>query len=140
MSDRQYRQPGYQDRDRQNESKPQKSNRPKGEMTFGPRAIEMAPTYAVSRCAHCGVLLPAGIDPSGKCPKCAAALHACKQCVHFDPGSRFECRLCVPGYSKKDVHNDCPKFVLTTRVERQTSAGTKPAQDARSAFENLFKK
>ena len=72
----------------------------------------------------------------------ASARSAAPPCMHsdFDPGSRFECRLYVPGYSKKDLHNDCPKFVLTARVERQTSASANPIEDARSAFENLFKK
>ena len=100
----------------------------------------MAPTHTVSRCAQCGVLLPAEVDLNGKCPQCAAALHACKQCLHFDPGSRFECRLNVPGYSKKDQQNDCPKFCLSARVERATSGGTNPVEDARRAFDNLFKK
>lgn len=143
MSDRKYRQPGYQDRDRRNESEPQKPQSQKGDMTYGPRAIQMAPTRTVSRCAQCGVVLPPAVDVNGKCPQCGAALHACRQCVNFDPGSRFECRLYVPGYSKKDAHNDCPKFALNTRVERETStgsAGSNPTQDARRAFENLFKK
>jgi hypothetical protein len=62
--------------------------------------------------------------------------------MHFDPGSRFECGLNVPGYSKKDLHNDCPKFTLSTRVERETSsgAGANRVEDARRAFDNLFKK
>ena len=148
MSDRKYRQPGYQDRDRRNESEPQKSPRPKADMTYGPRAIQMAPTRTISRCAQFGVVLPTEVDLNGKCPQCGAALHACKQCAQFDPGSRFECRLCVPGYSKKDLHNDCPKFTLNTRVERETSASTSASSggsgnsnlDARRAFENLFKK
>ena len=140
MSDRKYRQHGYQDRDPRSESKPQQSPRPSGDMTYGPRAIQMAPTRSVSRCAQCGAVLPATVDSNGKCPKCAAALHACKQCMQFDSGSRFECRLNVPGYSKKDLHNDCPKFTLSERVERETSAGSNSVEDARRAFDNLFKK
>ena len=142
MSDKKYRQHGYQDRDPRSESKPQQSSRPSGDMAYGPRAIQMAPTHTISRCAQCGVVLPATVDPNGKCPQCGAALHACKQCMHFDPGSRFECGLNVPGYSKKDLHNDCPKFTLSTRVERETSsgAGANRVEDARRAFDNLFKK
>ncbi len=140
MSDKQYHHPGYQDRDRRSESKPQKSNRPKGDTTYGPLAIQMAPTRTISRCAQCGAVLPATVDPNGKCPKCASALHACKQCMQFDPGSRIECRRNVPGYPKKDLHNDCPKFTLSERVERETSAGANSVEDARRAFDNLFKK
>jgi len=86
VSDKKYRQHGYQDRDQRSESKPQQSSRPSGDMAYGPRAIQMAPTHTISRCAQCGVVLPATVDPNGKCPQCGAALHACKQCMHFDPG------------------------------------------------------
>jgi predicted RNA-binding Zn-ribbon protein involved in translation (DUF1610 family) len=140
VSDRKYRQHGYQDRDPRSENKPQQSPHPSKDMTYGPRAIQMAPTRTISRCALCGVLLPAAVDPNGKCPQCGAALHACKQCAHFDPGSRFECKLNVPGYSKKDIENDCPKFTLSARVERETSSSASRADDPRRAFENLFKK
>ena len=61
-------------------------------------------------------------------------------CPDFDPGSRFECRLNVPGYSKKDLHNDCPKFTLSERVECEASSGANSVEDARRAFDNLFKK
>jgi predicted RNA-binding Zn-ribbon protein involved in translation (DUF1610 family) len=140
LSDRKYRQHGYQDRDQRSEGKSQQSPRPNGDMSYGPRAIQMAPVRSLSRCALCGVVLPATVDPNGKCPKCGAALHACKQCAQFDPGSRFECQLNVPGYSKKDLHNDCPKFTLSTRVERETTSGGNSVNDARRAFDNLFKK
>lgn len=141
MSDRKYRTPGYQDR----KDEPQRGggragDRPSPEMTYGPRSIQMAPTHKVSRCVHCGVVLPATVDVSGNCPQCSAALHACKQCVNFDPGSRFECRLTLAGFSKKDIANDCQSFVLRMLIEKETSVATNRVDDARKAFENLFKK
>jgi hypothetical protein len=39
-----------------------------------------------------------------------------------------------------DLHNDCPKFALSERVERETTAGANSVEDARRAFDNLFKK
>ncbi|MFB3814061.1 MAG: hypothetical protein ACE14L_08105 [Terriglobales bacterium] len=142
MSDRKYRQPGYQDRDQERIAQGGGKPKPKSsDMTFGPRAIQMAPTHTVSRCAQCGVVLSAFVDPAGNCPQCGAALHSCKQCTHFDPGSRFECRQPVPErVAKKDAANTCTFFTLSTRVERQTSASAARVQDARQAFENLFKK
>jgi predicted RNA-binding Zn-ribbon protein involved in translation (DUF1610 family) len=139
MSEQKYRQHGYMDRDRERtENKPKA---PPKEMNFGPRSIQMAPTRALSRCAQCGVILNALVDVAGQCPQCGAALHVCKQCSHFDPGSRFECRQPVTGrVAKKDLRNDCTFFVLSTRVERETSASTTRTNDARRAFENLFKK
>jgi hypothetical protein len=139
LSDRKYRTPGYQDQ-KEEPRRGQQGGRPSPDMTFGPRAIQMAPTHTVSRCAQCGVVLPSMVDVNGKCPQCDAALHACKQCVNFDPGSRFECRLTLPGFSKKDIANDCQSFSLRTRVEKETSVASSRADDARRAFENLFKK
>jgi hypothetical protein len=139
LSDRKYRTPGYQDQ-KEEPRKGKSGDRPRPDTTFGPRAIQMAPTHTVSRCAQCGVVLPATVDPSGKCPQCGAALHACKQCVNFDPGSRFECRLTLPGFPKKDIANDCQSFALRTRVEKETSVASSRVDDARRAFENLFKK
>lgn len=46
----------------------------------------------------------------------------------------------VSGYSKKGLHNECPKFTLSERVERETSSGANSVEDARRAFDNLFKK
>ena len=140
MSDRKYRSPGYQDRKDESQRSGQPANRPNSDMTYGPRSMQMAPTHTVSRCVQCGVVLSPTVDVSGNCPQCAAPLHACKQCVNFDPGSRFECRLTLPGYSKKDIANECPSFVLRTLVEKETSIAATRADDARRAFENLFKK
>ena len=139
MSEQKYRQHGYMDRDRQRSEKKPKA--PPKETNFGPRSIQMAPTRTVSRCAQCGVVLNAFVDVAGQCPKCGAALHACKQCPHFDPGSRYECRQPITErVAKKDLRNTCTCFALSTRVERETSASAVRVDDARRAFENLFKK
>ena len=139
MSDRKYRQHGYMDR-----GESRSENKPKAkpaETNFGPRSIQMAPTRTVSRCAQCGVVLNAFVDPNGKCAQCGAALHVCKQCTYFDPGSRFECRQPVAErIAKKDGQNQCTFFSLSTRLERETSTGAARTDDARRAFENLFKK
>ena len=141
MSDRKYRQPGYMDndRDRQQKSGP-REQRPSRDMTFGPRPIQMAGTREVSRCSQCGtVLIGLGEDP-GRC-KCGFELHSCKQCTHFDPGSRFECRQPITErIARKDTRNDCKLYSIRVTVEKETSTAAVRAEDARKAFENLFKK
>ncbi len=99
-------------------------------------------TRTVSRCAECGALLSSLTDPVGKCPKCGFALHACKQCEHFDPSCRFECNQPIPArISPKDKLNDCQSFSIRVMVEKETSSkGSQRPNDARQAFENLFKK
>jgi hypothetical protein len=111
----------------------------------------MLGTRSVSRCAECGTLVPPGTDAAGRCAKCEAELHACKQCTHFDPGRHHECTEPVPDrIASKVARNDCALFALRVVVERDTSAtpaasGPPPVaptrpEDARRAFESLFKK
>ena len=144
-----YRQPGYQDSDREprrqeTPRKPppeRKSGPPRWDHALGPRPVNLPGTRAVSRCAQCGtVLQDMGVD--GKCPKCGFELHSCKQCTYFDPGSRFECMQPIKErIAKKDVRNDCTLYEIRVTQEKETStpASLKP-NDARAAFENLFKK
>jgi hypothetical protein len=139
-----YRQHGYQDRDekpRRESAEKSSGAPPKRDNTFGPRPVNMPGTHAVSRCSQCGTVLP-GMPPTGLCPKCGFELHSCKQCAYFDPGSRFECMQPVPKrIERKDVRNDCTFYELRVAREKETSTPATPRpNDARQAFENLFKK
>ncbi len=142
MSDRKYRQPGYMDRGAKPESRgPGQAPRLKKDETFGPRPLNMPGARTVSRCAQCGTVLTMISEPVGQCPKCGFELHSCKQCAHFDPASRFECRQAVPErIARKDARNTCSLFAIRTTVERETSTAGLRADDARKAFDNLFKK
>jgi predicted RNA-binding Zn-ribbon protein involved in translation (DUF1610 family) len=139
-----YQQHGYQDRDREShKGSGDKSGAspPKRDDTFGPRPVNLPGTRAVSRCTQCGTVLQ-GMPASGQCPKCGFELHSCKQCTYFDPGSRFECMQPVKErIPKKDLRNECPLFEIRVTREKETStpASLRP-NDARAAFENLFKK
>jgi len=140
MSDRKYRQPGYQDRGDQNTAQRQERPRPKDNLG-GPRHLQMPGTRTVSRCSNCGALLQAVTEPLGNCPKCGAALHACKQCTHFEPSAQNECREKVTvRITKKDALNECTLFLLKQTLEKETSSAAARVDDARKAFENLFKK
>ena len=142
MSDRKYRQPGYQDHG----EKVQKRNepiapRPKYDISMGPRPLNMPGKREVSRCAQCGVVLATVAEPVGRCPKCGFELHSCKQCTYFDPASRFECRQPVTErVARKDTRNSCTLYAIRVSVERETSTAASRVDDARKAFENLFKK
>jgi predicted RNA-binding Zn-ribbon protein involved in translation (DUF1610 family) len=142
LSDRKYRQRGYQDSGNEAQKKQEKPSAPKRDLTFGPRPLNMPGTRTVSRCAECGALLENLSETFGQCPKCGFELHSCKQCEHFDPSSRFECNQRIPErIFPKDKRNSCSFYSMRVRLEKETSS--KPAQrpnDARQAFENLFKK
>jgi hypothetical protein len=105
-----------------------------------------------SRCYNCSTTLPNGTDFNGVCPKCNAALHVCKQCTHFEPSTRFQCNKPIPvRIASKDKPNDCTLFTPRVTVARDGTAAaaatTAPVieaprspNDARSAFDRLFKK
>jgi len=143
LSDRKYRQHGYQDRSEP--ARPKSGEAPaKKEETFGPRKLQMPASHTVSRCAECGTVLGEISETLGKCPKCGFELHSCRQCTYFDTSSRFECTQPVPErIARKDERNDCTFYSIRVRVEKETSTPApvvvRPA-DARQAFENLFKK
>jgi hypothetical protein len=144
LSDRKYRQRGYQDSGSELQKKPEKSDKPgpRKDNTFGPRPINMPGTRTVSRCAQCGTLLQNLAEPIGPCAKCGFDLHSCKQCEHFDPSSRLECNQPIPDrISPKDKRNDCSFYSIRVMIEKETSSkGSQRPNDARQAFENLFRK
>jgi hypothetical protein len=133
MEDRRYRQRGYREHEKERPGTPKEPAR------SGEPALPQ--TRTVSRCVDCGTPLPPLTDLSGRCPKCGAELHSCRQCAHFDPGRRFECAQPVPErIAAKGARNACGLFSLHVTVERETSAGAARPDDARRAFDDLFKK
>jgi hypothetical protein len=157
--DRKYRQNGYRDSDRERSERPEQQ-RPKG--TQGPRTLQdpsgprlprLVQAVTASRCYSCSAVLPPGTDFKSNCPKCAAALHCCKQCTHFESSTRFQCLKPIPArIPYKDQKNECELFTPRVTVMRDgapsapvNTAAVAPddvrtPSDARSAFDNLFKK
>jgi len=133
MDDRRYRQAGYKDSGRPREAPRRPPDAPPPSAPLKNRSI--------SRCAGCGATLPVTAGSLSECPGCRAALHACRQCAHFDPGQRFECTEAVPvRIADKSQANDCASFGLRVTVERDTSSGAVRPVDAKRSFNNLFKK
>jgi|SRR5437016_2418855 len=137
MSDRKYRQRGYQENDRSHEQRPKPQSKPRERE--GPRSPRMMAFGEKVKCSSCGATVEARISTDSCCPKCKADLHSCRQCTSFDPAARFECRKPITArIVNKGARNDCELFAARTVVERETSSG-KPT-DAKQAFANLFKK
>ena len=136
MSDRKYRQRGYLDSDR-DPQRPKPQSKPRDRE--GPRSPRMMAFDETIKCAGCGTKVLSNINHESSCTKCNADLHSCRQCTHFDPSARFECRKTIPArILNKHGRNTCELFTPRTVVERQTSSG--PPSDARQAFAKLFKK
>lgn len=163
MSDRKYRQHGYQDddRDRRPREGATEHRRPEREpgapagtrrmSSEGAKNPRMMGYRSVAKCARCGAPVDGDILTLSKCEKCGQSLHACIQCVNFDPSARFECseRL-TARVSPKDAPNECSLFTARASWERATTSTPAPAvattsgmpesiTDAKKAFEDLFK-
>ena len=157
--DRKYRQRGYQDSDRPSDSYRSERPRPAGGKlpldATGPKLPRLVQNVVASRCFNCAVALPPDTDFRGNCPKCGASLHCCKQCVNFDSSTRFQCLKPIPvRIPVKDQANTCELFSPRVTVARDVLpsgpasrvpengmvAAPRNANDARAAFDSLFKK
>jgi hypothetical protein len=162
-SDRKYRQNGYLDSDRSSGNghgdRPFKPNSQGPKLPLdvtGPRLPRLVQAVTASRCYACATTLPPDASFNSVCPKCGVALHCCKQCAHFEPSTRFQCLKPIPvRIAVKDQVNECNVFSPRVTVARDAvspmppprsaapevnAAPPKSANDARSAFEQLFKK
>jgi hypothetical protein len=145
MSDRKYRQRGYQDvpREPRRDQRPpeKKEYAPRGQPPIAPKTFSMPGFREVVRCAPCGheLTVASAWSAESTCPRCNSDLHTCAQCTHFDTSAAFECQKPVPTrVSPKDARNTCTFYEPRTTVERETkSTGGPPS--ARKAFDDLFK-
>jgi hypothetical protein len=153
VSDRKYRQRGYQDDSRDREPKRDKpaaappAQRAPGRQLQderGPKTPNLMASHEVFRCSRCGNRLATPVELDAKCSRCGVDLHACIQCASFDTSARFECSQAAltARVSPKDARNACALFAPRTTIERQTSSptsGSNTGGGARQAFDDLFK-
>jgi hypothetical protein len=143
MSERKYRQHGYQDQPRDRTpgprpgpSRPREPHDPR--LPRDPKVPNMPGFRDLFRCARCGHAEAPTVALETTCSQCGADLHTCGQCSSFDPGERFECREIIPArVSPKDQRNICTLFSPRIQVERET--GSARPNSARKAFDDLFK-
>jgi len=156
MSDRKYRQRGYQDEGKPRGPKGPKPPRPAQERApgrvlqdeRGPKTPNLMAAREVCRCARCGNLLSLPLAGDSRCARCGVDLHSCIQCESFDTSARWECTqsaALTARVAPKDARNTCTLFAARTTVERQTgtpastSDGSSGTSSARRAFDDLFK-
>ncbi len=144
-----YRQPGYRDNDFKDEREKRRGQdrgpRPPREPRGAPREARL-----VRRCFQCGHQERASesLDPGHLCPSCHNPAHCCRNCIHFDPGARFECRETIPVHIKsKTDANQCAQFRPETvldatgrRIATPAPEPKTPVSRGRNAFDALVKK
>ena len=96
-------------------------------------------------CHHCGreVLLLGKIARTDECPHCRRDLHCCRNCRFFDPGKSRQCTETQAEYVReKDRANFCDLFQPNRDVPLNDRGHrpTKRPDDARQAFDDLFRK
>lgn len=158
MSDRKYRQRGYQDSPREHrptQGKPGAPQAPKPpadrietrldkaeRRALEGRAPSVPGFHEVMRCARCGNVFAGDIAADARCKRCGADLRTCAQCESFDTARRFECTQTIAiRIAPKDVRNTCDLFSPRVTIERETRSDAQPQapSSARKAFDDLFK-
>jgi hypothetical protein len=78
------------------------------------------------------------------CPHCAADLHSCKNCEHWDPSAYNECKEHIAEHvPDREAANRCTFFTFAdaNRDGRGTSEDpSRKVDDAKAKLEALFKK
>ena len=152
MSDRKYRHRGYQDSGAtdtprgpqapREERKERLEGAPRGRTAggFGTKAF---------KCARCGEkhVTVDEIVATDACGGCGAELHSCTNCQHFDTSAHWQCRAwdkITARVAPKDAGNVCgafqPRFVADLAADKGNAGRPQAPDDARKAFEALFKK
>jgi len=159
---RKYRQPGYQDSDREEPATERRPAPAPQELTREERIQRRSLRHAtareaneVIRCHRCGrnIQSSGAIVKDTTCPHCAAQLHCCRTCRNFDSSARWQCRAAITQpVPDKSAANDCalyaPRVVLDT-TGRRSSGGPSPGpgpssapagNSAKEQFDSLFKR
>ena len=146
MSDRKYRQRGYQDepksREPRGEKKAPEQRAPGRQLqdAAGPKTPNLMASHEVFRCARCGNRLAVPVELDARCTRCGVDIHSCINCVSFDTSARWECSQppLAARVAPKDERNTCALFEPRTTIERETGTPQGPPS-AKQAFDDLFK-
>lgn len=142
MNDRKYRHRGYMDQE--GEVRSGRGATPRAPRPEGPRGRGVDQAKAVVfACRACGEkrrdFEEIGFD--SVCGKCGAPLHACAQCAHFDTSARWECTQPIPErIAAKKLRNTCGFYTPARSFDLTGTRAEPSADDARTAFDRLFKK
>lgn len=91
-------------------------------------------------CHHCKseITIQEFISRADECAHCGSDVHACLNCDNYDPYAHNKCREPQSEWvTDREKANFCD-FFIPNRLN--ASAAGSPQGDARSAFDNLFKK
>ena len=135
-----YRHRGYQDSDhRKDERKsPPRPRTPQTPQERGLKHMMERSATLVLRCHQCNAVVTSldDVTSTSTCSGCGAALHASRNCKHFDTGCRWECNAPIEeAVQDKTVANNCSLFEANTVLDAtgRRSDNSAPS-NARAAF------
>jgi hypothetical protein len=160
LSDRKYKHNGYQDSggygSRSGSGSGGSTHRPEGPRPeFPKQRMEDAPRGRTAggfgpdafKCNKCSQIRHnlGELTQEDVCGGCGADLHTCGNCRFFDTTTLWECRENIPvRVVGKHVKNECasftPKIVKDLAADKGTKSHLQSPDDARKAFDALFKK
>jgi len=156
--DRKYNHRGYRDaekqekKDRSHDRKPPQGG-PRADQ-FGPRTPRMVGTVTRARCSNCGAVLSGGFDPTVSVPSALSSCTVANSAASSIAAPNLNARSQSPSASRpRTPRTPASSTNFATTVEKDTAptsyaqkgttAATPPPprhNDARQAFEDLFKK
>jgi hypothetical protein len=79
------------------------------------------------------------ISRTDACPECGEDVHACLNCMNYDPSAHNRCREPQAEWvSDREKANFCDFFAPNKLTG--VTAGKSASEDAKKAFDSLFKK
>lgn len=93
-------------------------------------------------CYHCGmeIKIQGFISRTDECPKCASDVHCCRNCSNYDTGAHNRCREPQAEWvADREKANFCD-FFMANLMKADALRKPAAADDARRAFQDLFKK
>ena len=144
MSDRKYKQRGYQDdggsnRDSGRSERSGTGPGPRRDPTLKPGGRGLGkPTATVFRCKICGTENPSEeLTFETSCTSCGADLHTCTHCTQLDSSAVNQCREPQAALVRtKAKGNECTFF--KPRSTREFKKEAESPRDAKTAFDALF--
>jgi hypothetical protein len=95
------------------------------------------------KCFGCGadIQVDEKVFRADTCSSCGRPLHACRNCVFYDPKAYHECRETqVEWVRDKDAANFCDYFRPAGSGSAAGGQVTQRSEDARRKLDDLFKK
>lgn len=93
-------------------------------------------------CHHCKneIVIKDRIARTDECPSCNGDIHCCLNCVNYDTSAHNRCREPQAEWvTDRERANFCDYFKPNNLMAKDKGKSG-PLDDARNAFENLFKK